>query len=1229
MTLVGQPSFRGTDRFELIRLLGQGGMGVVYEALDHQQGGSVAIKLLPLVSPERLLRFKREFRAAAEIHHPNLVRLGELVRAGDHWFFSMELVPGEDILTYVRGPAPADAFGSQATIEDSTLGITTGPQPIARRMAAPPARWGESFDEQRLRQSARELASGLSALHRAGCVHRDIKPSNVLVTPQGRTVLLDFGLASVGSNESSMLSAGTPLYMAPEQASQQPATPATDWYGFGVLVFELLTGGLPFSGHIYEVLAAKQSVDAPPVRSVEPNVPADLARLVDALLVRDPAMRPGATHILEALGAEEPVSGSLAIDPHAVERQALVGRENELGQLQALLDRVADTAAPIALVIRGESGVGKSCLARRFVAQASASEQALAFSGRCHERELVPFNAVDGVFDALAHTLRHMRAPELDALIPPRAGVLAQVFPVLARVPQIAHAPLPGQNLDRREVRGWLFEAARSVFQGLGKARPVIVFIDDLQWADHDSLALLSEVMRKPDGPRILLVCTLRTQASVGPRLDAPLFSKDVEERVITLDNLSEGDARALANKLLPAGCATDERSAWIARESGGHPLFLRELVEETLTETGNAAELGLEAVLLRRIARLPDAPRRVLESLAVASRPIRYPVLRDASGVDARALPGAVHALRIDRLVHVANESGRETLFISHERIRRAVRDALAAEQQQAIHLALARSLEANGEPASSAWHWHEVGDNERAARHYRSAGQRAMEALAFAEAESHLRAAHDLFSFDRATESELLAELGDALAHAGRAAEAADQYRKAAVYARSARAIELKRRAAEELVRSGHLEEGRLVGREALRDAQLDMPRAPLRDLLLERARLRLRGLRPSELPITDADTRAHELARVDLCWSFFCGLILTDHLRGAYFQAKALHLALESGDRYRIARALAAEASYSESLGPSKRAYARRLFERAEALTHEVDRPQALGNLYLMQGIAAHMTGRFALAAKQLEASSRTFQERCTGVSWELDASRQFLLESTFYLGKLSAFRADVHRNMHGAEERGSKYSMTNLRTGLPNAVWLMDDDVTAARCELGRAMDQWSNDGFHVQHWYALLAAAHADLYEGRGAEAFQRIDERHKHMERSHLLRVRHIATVFAYLRACTSLASLATLTDVVLQKKRLLLVAESIRTLRKDCTPWTEALAELLTFACQRFSPHPPTAEDAARARGRLVAAELGVFVLAFDCLVQGDAAGLSAHGVRAPDRFARMLLPL
>ena len=103
---LGAVAFRGTTRFRLVRFLGRGGMGVVYEAFDEANRVPVALKLLPVVNPDMLLRFKREFRAVADVRHPNLVRLGELVSEGSQWFFTMELVDGTDLISHVRGLEP-------------------------------------------------------------------------------------------------------------------------------------------------------------------------------------------------------------------------------------------------------------------------------------------------------------------------------------------------------------------------------------------------------------------------------------------------------------------------------------------------------------------------------------------------------------------------------------------------------------------------------------------------------------------------------------------------------------------------------------------------------------------------------------------------------------------------------------------------------------------------------------------------------------------------------------------------------------------------------------------------------------------------------------------------------------------------------------------------------------------------------------------------------------------
>jgi serine/threonine protein kinase len=196
-------AFRGTRRFEPIALLGEGAVGEVYAAHDRDRGTRVAVKRLRRLGPDDVQRFKHEFRSLADLHHPNLVSLGELFLEDGEWFFTMELIEGVSFLDWVR--------------------------PAGR------------LDEARLRAALGQLAAGLSALHAAGKVHRDVKPSNVLVNAEGRVVLLDLGLvADVRSSGSSFV--GTPHYRAPEQAARQPAGRAADWYAVGVMLYEALTG---------------------------------------------------------------------------------------------------------------------------------------------------------------------------------------------------------------------------------------------------------------------------------------------------------------------------------------------------------------------------------------------------------------------------------------------------------------------------------------------------------------------------------------------------------------------------------------------------------------------------------------------------------------------------------------------------------------------------------------------------------------------------------------------------------------------------------------------------------------------------------------------------------------------------------------------------------------------------------------------------------------------------
>ncbi|MGH9414984.1 MAG: serine/threonine-protein kinase, partial [Terriglobales bacterium] len=277
--------FQGTSRFEIIRRLGAGGMGVVYEALDRERQQHVALKMLPHTDADTLYRFKREFRSLAGLLHPNLISLYELVgEAGEPWFFTMELVAGgADFLHFVgrvrsevKSPAGWDDTPTATTgmLEAPTL-VDTGASHTAPATPVSAAAALDAGALLRLRGALAQMAEGVQALHHAGKLHRDLKPANVMVRADGRLLLLDFGLvlereeASSGAGAKivpgavpesyfSSTVAGTIPFMSPEQAAGAALTPARDWYAVGVMLFEALTGRQPFIGTAREVLERKQ-----------------------------------------------------------------------------------------------------------------------------------------------------------------------------------------------------------------------------------------------------------------------------------------------------------------------------------------------------------------------------------------------------------------------------------------------------------------------------------------------------------------------------------------------------------------------------------------------------------------------------------------------------------------------------------------------------------------------------------------------------------------------------------------------------------------------------------------------------------------------------------------------------------------------------------------------------------------------------------------------------------
>ena len=709
-------------------------MGTVYEAEDLERDVRVALKTVRHHDADALARFKHEFRALQDIHHPNLVGLGELVADAGEMFFTMELVDGVDLVTYVRGASGGvDTTTSKTVVEwrrvaEPTIADAPPPgaperAPPAAPLAAPVAVEGRRFDEGRLRDAFRQVAQGLSALHQANKVHRDVKPANVLVTETGRVVLLDFGLIAETNERATedMAMTGTPAYMAPEQVTVEAIGPEADWYAMGAMMYECLTGRRPFEGSSLEMLQAKLERDPMPPSAFVSGVPRDLDALCVQLLSLDKAARPSGEQVLQSLDAHTPGIAA-TIDRPPSGANLFVGRAPELIELaRAFSDVVKGRAVTVAL--QGESGVGKSCLVKRFLDEVlpSQGESLLVLSGRCYEREAVPYKAFDEIIDALSRKLARLHDDELLALLPSYVEDLALLFPALLRAPLIAQQA-KASGLDPHERRRQAFDAARELFSRLARQYRLVLAIDDLQWTDADSLRLLADLLQPPDPPAMLLVVTVR-DSSDAPGSRAPvLASLSGDVRVLTLDRLAPQYARELATALLrriPPGVDAEA----IATEAAGHPLFIDELVRHAALTVGKypAGALRLDDALAARVERLDPSARRVLEIACVLGAPTAQETVAQAAALEMGEFMRAVSLLRTSNLVRTRGARVMDAIEPYHDRVREAVVARIAPEVMRECHERIGSALEVSKafDPEVLATHWTGAGQPARAAKY------------------------------------------------------------------------------------------------------------------------------------------------------------------------------------------------------------------------------------------------------------------------------------------------------------------------------------------------------------------------------------------------------------------------------------------------------------------------------------------------------------------------------
>lgn len=1215
--------FPEVGRFIPRRKLGSGGFGAVYEAYDSDQQIVLALKVLTQKDPASLDRFKREFWVLRELDHPNLIKLYQLFQDDDCWFFTMQLVRGSGFLEHVTEPVRPGGVNP-------------------------------------LRPALLQLCRGVHALHRAGKIHRDLKPDNVLVNHEGTVILIDLGMArelGPGPIQQSVAIIGSPHYLSPEQGCGGSLTEATDWYSVGVILFEALTGSYPFDGEIADIIQRKLSTPAPEPVEVRPGIPEDLNTLCSDLLQRDPQLRPVGTDILRRLGEIPTESKRFAPGPN---RQVFVGREDLLGRLSELFTTTQHSNACILANIRGTSGIGKSTLIREFQ-QRLVNEWpgVVVLAARCHESARVRFKALDILIDKLAAYLKTLLPMEVKALLPRDVPSLVRLFPAMKQVETIARVRLGGSPMvDSQELREWAFEALMDLLGRLGAMKPLVISIDDLQWGDKDSVAFFRHILMDNSPVRLLMLTSHRSEdADSSPFLQAynallheSRPTANVEVVDLEVGKLSSQEAFQLARRLLPRGLEGDGRTlASIVGESGHIPFLIAEFTRYAAVciEREHEPHFTIDEVIRQRIAILPAAAKQLLNIVAIAGQPVGETAACKAARLEADDFPG-LQSLVAESLARVRETPEGRELETYHDRYREVVLNALVPELRQEAHLGLATALAElpAPDPAFVATHFRLAGQNEQAAKYFLAAAQNASAAYAFDQASEFYRLALNLGAFPIDEHLHLARLHGEALVQAGRGRDAAEVFRRAAEKAQSMEQLDFQRRAAEQLLRTGDLNEGLILVQAVARTLGIwlgDKPWQTILSLAWRRSIIFLVGSRFRVRPQEEISLR--DLAILDTYWSLAVGLSLVDMIRAYDFSTRHFLLAIRVGEPQRIALSLALEAGHSMIQRNRNRERVDRSLRCAKELAQRCGQRHVLGIVEGMETVCGFLVGEWRRAYECGVRSEQILREECSGVRWEIVSICIFSLKCLSMMGDWKRHADRLLPLLREARTKGDRYAVTGLLLLThSHTLDLVEDDPVAARRRISEALSEWSQAGFHLQDFWALYGEVETDLYEGLSRQALDRVTRSWATLERSLLLKgqVVHIVALHLLARSLLAVAVDHRLKDPDVASDYVQRAAKIAKKIQGEQIPWGVSLGKLILASTRA---HDDALNEASEL---LIAAEhafLAVEMNQYRAAAQwcrghliGGAAGINlrrtaeawmvSQGAKNPKQMLRLLAP-
>jgi hypothetical protein len=754
--------------------------------------------------------------------------------------------------------------------------------------------------------------------------------------------------------------------------------------------------------------------------------------------------------------------------------------------------------------------------------------------------------------------------------------------------------------------------------------------------------------------PSMLLVLSYRSEDVARSTLlteiaELPLEGPAVQVRALRLAPLAAADAAELAREMLQA--AVRELASDIARDAGGSPFFIRELVRHRQSETMPPSS-RLEDIVSSRIARLDGDARHLLELISLAATTLTSEDAVDASGRGGAAF-STLRLLESEGFVRLTPLGPSQGVEPFHDRIREAVVAAIDSRALTESHRELAAVLERSPrrDPESLLTHYLGAANAPEALRNARLAAERAAAALAFERAATHYRTALELVG-DPGERLALLVDLAEALNSAGQTGAASDRFLEATRLAESRGAapsqlVKLRRRASECLLRSGRSTEGRELMWTTLRSVDAPLPRSE-RDALLRATLSRLPlmlGIMPKpRVRAKPLDDRTRE--RLDVLWA--AAICLSwEPLTASFFRARYIREALPTGDPLLVAAALGAEAASQGALRwPFLRRRGDRLLARMEDIARTLDDPYTTAHAASVRAHNAFFCGRWRDALESGDREIELLRRHCHGVSWELAVAHIFSLLALSFLGEMQTLRVRLDAALRDATERGDQFAIRNLHLGQHNFCKLASDEVDDALARADALQRDMPTARFEVQHYHHVVLATQCHLYRGDALAAWRSIDGVWRRLEAAQFLQLAFTSVELMHLRARAALALAADATALrtrprgVPSRRDLVWLAErASRSIARSDAPPAAPLAASLDAGIARLA-----GDDERRRRSLAVAsagfrrADMALHAAAARWCARDDAAPAASTGTEAlppldtlvtrPAAIAATLLP-